>query len=576
MTEPPHALQDKLDTIVNLLQERSFYSLDGTDKETLLTEAQGLSERLVSAQGIPLTIGLIGGTGVGKSTLMNALAGAPIASTSYRRPHTDRILIYKHEDAKGISKERLQSVPSREITHRCDSIQQFLLCDLPDFDSLLGEHRQNVLRFLKHLDILVWVTSPEKYADRRFHEFLATVPKAQQNFYFVLNKADLLFEGKSLETGYEQLDSVTRRFVELLKEKMDPAAIIFYPLAAREAQEGENLSAWNQFPSFRQQVFQQRDIKQIAAIKAANVDVEIDRLSSSLQKEVSTLKNLSTVLETLTADLEDRRETWRQGAVKPIDLWVDTYLKKEVLSLQADPTCLIGPGYPIATLLSRRGENRPEPAPGLLAGQFQPPDSVMDLFQDHQRLILDRIHHLMLRHRLPDTLRTEINDFIDTKRQMAGLKTRLSDHVTVLIGRHAPRSCRGFKLVQSLTYLLLFGFFLFAVGGRPSWTAFLDAPGISSAIRLILTIITSLFGAKGLAALGSFVLLNLFLGFRFYRAYQNRLERRARKMVGGLKTGLLKVWEDELDQILERIRTFRSEIDAETETLTEVTDNRNV
>src|SRR5437660_109640 len=47
-----------------------------------------------------LVVMLMGGTGVGKSTLLNALAGAPIASASFTRPTTRDPVVYFHETIK--------------------------------------------------------------------------------------------------------------------------------------------------------------------------------------------------------------------------------------------------------------------------------------------------------------------------------------------------------------------------------------------------------------------------------------------------------------------------------------------
>lgn len=569
MTESPRSLQDRLDTMVHLLGEGPFYVLGDEEKEGLLLEAQGLHKRLDSAKETPLTIGLLGGTGVGKSTLMNALAGARIASTSYRRPHTDHALIYRHEDGAGISPQDLEAVPWREITHHCDTIRHLLLCDLPDFDSLLGEHRDHVLAFLKHLDILVWVTSPEKYADRRFHEFLALVPKAQQNFYFVLNKSDLLFEGKSPEEGYGQLDSVIRQFLDHLKEKADMNDVIFYPVAAREVENGVDISPWNQFPSFRQQVFQQRDVKQIAAIKAANLDVEVDHLAASFGKEISALGALTDLLDRVTTDLDGQRERWREAAGRPIDLWVNRYIRKALFTVQADPSHLLGPGYIIARVFSGRGGDGGPASEYTASERYVPPKPVMDIFFDHHLLVLDRIDHLILRQRLPVSLRSIIRDLLDTKRQMTALKTRLSEYVSLRIAGHVSPSFRLFKFFQFGVYGLLFAFFLFALGGQSAWLKVLDEPGLPSAIRLVLVMVTSLFSAKGLAALGSYALLNLFAAFRFYRSYCRRLEKRSDAAVRGLKEGLSSIWENELDEIVAQLRAFQEETETQTQAVKE-------
>ena len=128
----------------------------------------------------------------------------------------------------------------------------------------MGDHRQYVIRFLERLDVLIWVTSPEKYADGRFYEFLQMVPKAEQNFYFVLNKADLFFQSKSLENGYEQLASVTSRFQEHIKANGIHGPLIF-AISAQGALDSDQLPPWNQLAAFRHEIFQQRNIKQVAA-----------------------------------------------------------------------------------------------------------------------------------------------------------------------------------------------------------------------------------------------------------------------------------------------------------------------
>ena len=52
------------------------------------------------AQQRPLVVAFFGGTGVGKSSLLNRLAGEPIARTGVERPTSREVTIYLHESVE--------------------------------------------------------------------------------------------------------------------------------------------------------------------------------------------------------------------------------------------------------------------------------------------------------------------------------------------------------------------------------------------------------------------------------------------------------------------------------------------
>jgi tRNA U34 5-carboxymethylaminomethyl modifying GTPase MnmE/TrmE len=74
---------------------------------TLLQQLQQLLGLLkhevqrLKAGKVYVVIVLMGGTGVGKSTLLNALAGQPIARTGLLRPTTRQVLAYIHTGLPG-------------------------------------------------------------------------------------------------------------------------------------------------------------------------------------------------------------------------------------------------------------------------------------------------------------------------------------------------------------------------------------------------------------------------------------------------------------------------------------------
>ena len=67
-------------------------------------------------------------------------------------------------------------------------------------------------------------------------------------------------------------------------------------------------------------------------------------------------------------------------------------------------------------------------------------------------------------------------------------------------------------------------------GGEDAWRHLFLAPSGRAFTDLLLSIIGTLFSATGLAALGSFLIINLGTGFIFYRRYRNILLRKTQKI----------------------------------------------
>lgn len=565
-----HALETKLDQIHQWVRRGAFLSLSSEEVRVLRDEADRLSEKFMALQDSFLTVGLLGGTGVGKSTIMNALAGIEIASTSHRRPHTDHILLYRHSEVDPLPALALDEVLWRDITHQVDAIQHIVLCDLPDFDSLMGEHRQHVLQFLEHLDLVAWISSPEKYADGRFYEFLQLVPKARENFTFVLNKVDLLFQDESTETGYEHLGRILLRFQELIKDAGVNEPLL-YAVSAEEVLRGRPLAPWNQFQGFKKQVFQQRDVKQISAIKAANLDVETQELLSILHKEIRDLELFEEILRSSAKELEDQKDMWSQVGREIIELWLGKRMAPGMLFSQRDAACLLGPGYAFA-ILFRAFQQRfaSEEISGSDVSRLHPPEDIKQVFKRRLEWLGDRISHPLLRMSLPTPFRDRLLETLHVEKRFDNLGERFFHAVTQHIVDSPLPAMWGFKAFQGLSYLLLFVFFLFAVAGEQAWQGILNQPGGSAILRFFLSLIHTLFSSKGLAALGSYALVNLLLGLWFYRQYRKRILRWAEKRLANLRWALQKTWEDCLDDLSKDLTTLSEEIHSSRSTLVDM------
>jgi energy-coupling factor transporter ATP-binding protein EcfA2 len=135
-----------------------------------------------------LVVMLMGGTGVGKSTLLNALAGAPIAQSGYTRPMTRDPVVYYHQSVRS---DRLD--PNlrhcRLAHHDRESLAQKVIVDTPDLDSNDLANREKLIALLPVADIVLYVGSQEKYHDKLGWELFKEQRK-RRAFAFVLNKWD--------------------------------------------------------------------------------------------------------------------------------------------------------------------------------------------------------------------------------------------------------------------------------------------------------------------------------------------------------------------------------------------------
>lgn len=142
--------------------------------------------------GRTLVVAIAGGTGTGKSSLLNALAGSEISPVGAIRPTTDYAVAWVPPE------------PTRELTSLLDMLgvdrriaqpsPSFLaIIDLPDLDSVISDHRDVVEDLVSRVDVVVWVADPEKYNDRVLHrDFIDVFRRYQDQFLFVLNQIDLV------------------------------------------------------------------------------------------------------------------------------------------------------------------------------------------------------------------------------------------------------------------------------------------------------------------------------------------------------------------------------------------------
>lgn len=179
---------------------------DGFDEDLLAAASDLLTragERLMLSSRHTV-VSLAGGTGSGKSSLFNHLAGADFSTVGVTRPVTrDAHACVWGVSGSGPLLEWL-GVPRRHRYARASalgsgeqSMNGLVLLDLPDHDSVMG-HATNLVDHLVGLsDLIVWVLDPQKYADAAVHRrFLVPLAGHSEVIAVVLNQADLLSAGQ--------------------------------------------------------------------------------------------------------------------------------------------------------------------------------------------------------------------------------------------------------------------------------------------------------------------------------------------------------------------------------------------
>ena len=184
-----HQLEASLDHLLARVTTLRVLRLRPEEQTCLVQAIERTRMQLLGSPEPVLVVVLADGTGVGKSALINALAGAPIAVVGDTRPTTTTLHVYHHyEVAAGALPTELASVASF-VSHDRPQLRTKVLIDTPDLDSFATQHRTITRQVLKAAGLVLYVFSPEKYLDERTWSVL----REEQHFSAsaaVLNKTD--------------------------------------------------------------------------------------------------------------------------------------------------------------------------------------------------------------------------------------------------------------------------------------------------------------------------------------------------------------------------------------------------
>lgn len=291
--------------------------------------AREASERR-ELSGDHTVVGFFGATGSGKTSLFNAVVGEDLGKAAARRPTTSSPLAAVwHPDG---SEELLDWLEVEDRRSRSGDFAKnagpLILLDLPDFDSVELSNRDIAAKLVGKVDVLVWVTDPEKYADSVIHnDFIRPHASHGTVTLAVLNKAD-----KLADADVDQVADSLRGL--LVEDGLAKASVI--PTSAKTGMGVDTLRKAIAKVASSHNAQQQRIEADLTAVSADWVDnAPAQKVPSGAKKEMDTLLAQAAGADTIadaTAAAYRKRLGKKTG-------WVVT---SWMLTLRADPLRRLG------------------------------------------------------------------------------------------------------------------------------------------------------------------------------------------------------------------------------------------
>lgn len=156
-------------------------------------------------------IGMLGGTGAGKSSLVNALSGGEVVTAGVRRPTTNEPCA-----VLPVGRAPRELLGWLGVARRVEAPRALpgdtVVIDMPDIDSIETGHVDIAERLALRVDALVVVVNPQKYADARLHdEWLARLRSSHASVTVVLTHIDTV--------GAAEREAIERDLRRLLCER---------------------------------------------------------------------------------------------------------------------------------------------------------------------------------------------------------------------------------------------------------------------------------------------------------------------------------------------------------------------
>ena len=261
--------------------------------QALLTRVLQRTESLRIRLESPLVVGMFGGTGTGKSSLVNALVGQECATTGRERPTTRKPTLIVHPK-NGFRNDPFALDDIDVVRVESSLLRDILILDCPDPDTSEGgkadanemSNLERLQALVPHCDVLIYTSTQQKYRSSRVKDELGQAATGCR-LVFVQTHADVDSDirddwQKHLSKDYEISETF---FVNSL-------------LALKEQQEGRKVTG--ELGRLQDFLIEQLASSRRMEIRRANV---VDLLESAVKRCKETVDHQFPAVEELEEEL---------------------------------------------------------------------------------------------------------------------------------------------------------------------------------------------------------------------------------------------------------------------------------